>query len=260
MNAVSETTPCVLDKARAADIRLDPFPHLVVEDALPWDYYARLQATKPDFGMRANAAIQPANQRIPFFGQFLRDNPAVDPIWQEFIDRHTAPSFFKSALALFRPLFDEHHPHLSAWLAANPAPRFGLLHREGFDAVDVVTDCRAEFMTPVRGAPAAHRRGHVDTANRLYSGLFYMREPDDDTEPPGDLNLFSWAAGTPGRLDRHEIPDEELRIAVTVPYRANIFVLFPNSPYALHGAAERGAGGTLRSYVFITAEVETDLF
>lgn len=260
MSGASGTAPCVLDKARASDIRLEPFPHLVIEGALPRNYYERLQASKPDFGLRASAESQPANQRIPFFGQFLRENPTVDPLWHDFVDRHTGRDFFVQALGLFRPLFADHHPHLESWLEANPVPRLGLLNRDGFDAADVVTDCRAEFMTPVRGAPAAHRRGHVDTANRLYSGLLYMREPDDDTEPPGDLNLFAWASGTPGRVDRHEIPDEELRLATTVPYRANTFVLFPNAPYALHGAADRGAGGALRSYVFITAEVETSLF
>lgn len=257
---MSTAGPSVLDRARAADIRMHPFPHLVIEDALPWAYYDRLQATKPDFGLRASAESQPANQRIPFFGQLLRNNPAVEPLWHDFIDRHTGRDFFELAVGLFRPLFAGHHPHLARWLSANPEPRLGLLHRDQFDTADVVADCRAEFMTPVRGAPAAHRRGHVDTANRLYSGLFYMREPDDETEPPGDLNLFAWAAGTPGRVDRHEIPDEELRLAATVPYRANTFVLFPNAPNALHGAADRGAGGTLRSYVFITAEIESNLF
>lgn len=252
------SVPTVLDRVRPDDLRLEPFPHLVVTDALPQDFYDRLQATKPDFGLRAKAAHARENQRIIFSADLLLGSPLVDAVWKAFIEAHTTRAFFDRALALFGASLPA---HLDAWLKDHSEPRTGLLNRDGFGTADLVTDCRAEFMTPVRTRPSAHRRGHLDLPNRLYSGLFYMREPEDDADPPGHLELFTWADGTPGgRLDRHEIPDAELRPAGTVPYAANTFVLFPNSPFALHGAGMRGPSACVRSYVFITAEIERDLF
>ena len=250
----------ILDRAGATGIQLEPFPHLVVENALPPDDYDRLQATKPDFGLRGRTGTRRSNQRIAFFGSLLTQSPAVDEIWKAFIAVHTAPAFFERVIDLFRDRLAEHHPHLAAWLAAHPSPRIGLLNRDSFGAIDVALDCRLEIMTPVHGAASSHRRGHVDAPNRLYSGLFYMREPDDHARPAGDLNLYRWAVGVPGPLDRFEIPEAELVLAKTVPYAANKLVLFPNSPWALHGAAERGISDQVRSYVFITAEVERNLF
>lgn len=37
----------VLQKATAADVRRDPFPHLILENALPEDLYAALEASFP---------------------------------------------------------------------------------------------------------------------------------------------------------------------------------------------------------------------
>jgi hypothetical protein len=82
------------------------------------------------------------------------------------------------------------------------------------------------------------RRGHLDLPNRLYSGLFYMRGADDAT-PGGDLELLRWKTGTPVDVTRYQIPDDELAVARTVPYAANVFVLFVNSPHALHGVTPR---------------------
>lgn len=252
--------PLVLERARSADIRLTPFPHLVLENALPQDLYDRLQATKPDFGLAAKRDHARENQRIAFFADLLLGSPIVDGIWKAFITAHTARPMLDRVFALFGAHLPQHAPHLQAWRTAHPEPRLGLLNRDPFDHFDVVLDCRAEFMTPVRSQPSSHRRGHLDTANRLYSGLLYMREPGDDTDPPGDLDLFAWADGVPRGLDRLELPDAELVPAGSVPYAANTFVLFPNSPFALHGAGLRGPGNKLRAYVFITAEVAQDLF
>ena len=53
-------TISMLGRARRHDIVTEPFPHIVVEDALPADYYRQLAAEYPSFefdrGARARTA------------------------------------------------------------------------------------------------------------------------------------------------------------------------------------------------------------
>ena len=41
----------VLGKAKKSDVCLEPFPHIIVQDALPEDVYAELEANFPPEGM-----------------------------------------------------------------------------------------------------------------------------------------------------------------------------------------------------------------
>jgi len=252
--------PTILDRARPEDIRLDPFPHLVVEPALPPEVFAALNACRPDFGLGGAARAAKPNQRIPLSTWLLLDSPATPPVWRDFLAAHASPAFLHRMLDLFGPHLPRHCPELDGWRRTNPDPTTGLLGRDTHDRAAVLLDSRLEVISPVQGAPAGHRTGHLDTPNRLYSSLLYFRDPEDDTDPPGDLHLYRWATGRPQEVTRYEIPEPELTLAGVVPYRANLAVLFPNSPHALHGAAPRGPGRYTRQYVFTTAELASRLF
>ena len=56
----------------------------------------------------------------------------------------------------------------------------------------------------------------------------------------------------------NEIGADEIEPVATVPYGANRLVLFPNHPHALHGVTPRPPTRHERAYVFITAEVAED--
>ena len=111
----------------------------------------------------------------------------------------------------------------------------------------------------MHGAPGSHRRGHVDTPDRLFSALFYLRSPEDDSTD-GGLEIFRYKDAPPDDLDAFELPPETIERVHTIPYQANTLVVFPNSPLAVHGAEVRDPTPHERAYVFITAEVERDLF
>ena len=89
--------------------------------------------------------------------------------------------------------------------------------------------------------------------------MFYLRAPDDDSTG-GGLQLFRYASAPPENLDAFELAPETIECVETIPYQANTLVVFPNSPLAIHGAEVRGVTSHDRAYVFITAEVENNLF
>jgi len=248
----------LLAKATPAEILTEPFPHLVVPDAMPADLYRRFTERMPDYRTVVADADPPSNRRYPCSANRILVDDRLNPLWREFCRVHTGPAFFNAVLDLFRDHIPADNPGLARWLAAHPAPRFGLLNEDGFETADVLCDARLEINTPVREASSV-RRGHLDLPNRVFSGLFYMRSPDDESVG-GDLDLLRWKTGTPAGIDRFQIPDEELEIVKTVPYAANVFVLFVNPPHALHGVTVRQPTAAQRQYFFLTAEVAGDLF
>ncbi len=57
----------VFATARKKDIRLEPFPHLVIEEALDWAHYKRLLRTRPPYPGDPTAS----NRRLPISGWML---------------------------------------------------------------------------------------------------------------------------------------------------------------------------------------------
>ena len=238
----------VFAKARAEDVRTDPFPHLVIENALDEDAFDALLRTRPPYNGSADAD----NRRMVTPAWVMMTTEVMDRAWVDFATLHTRPEITRCVLALFAD-------HLADTLPGLPqAVRFGVQGIADWNTADVLTDARLENISPARTA-GSHRKGHLDTPNRLFSALFYLRDPNDNSVG-GGLDLFRWKDGPKGQLDAFELPAADIEHVLTVPYQANTLVVFPNSIYALHGAQVRQPTCFDRAYVFITAELEKDLF
>ena len=142
------------------NIRLEPFPHLVVEDALDRAHYERLLRTRP----RYPGDPLSSNVRMPIPAWMFMSLEHYDPVWRNFAMAHTRPEITHHIAELFAEHWFQHLPNLAPGMT-----QFGVLGRDGFDQADVLTDARLEIMSPVHGTPGSHRRGHVDTSNRLFS-------------------------------------------------------------------------------------------
>ena len=243
----------------AAEILDDPFPHIVAERPMAPALYSRFAADIPGFERVGWAGPPPNNKRYVYSTVQILADKRLDPSWRAFVRCHTAAAAFLQVVALFAGHWERLNPRFAARLKAKEELRVGLLGRDSYDVADVLMDARLEINTPVFDRPSSVRGGHLDTPNRLFSGLFYLRDPADDTQG-GDLQLFRWRRPARRDLWRFEFPDEDLELAKTVRYAPNRLVLFPNSMEALHGVSERAVTAHQRSYMFVTAEVEEDLF
>ena len=189
----------VLERADRAAIRAEPFPHIVIENALDAGLYARLDAARPRFADIGWPNPTHSTLRVAYGASHMLDQRRFGATWASFIAAHVEPAVTWAVAALFRDHWSAHLPD-AGWLAA---ARYGLLDRDGFDAADVLLDARVEIMTPVTQVASAHRRGHVDAPNRLFSGLFYMRADEDDSVG-GVLELFRWTRERASRLAANE--------------------------------------------------------
>ena len=239
----------VFAKARPVDVRLKPFPHMVIEEALARDHYDALLRSRPPYPGDASAS----NRRMPTPAWMLTSLEFYHPLWRDFARLHCDPAVTYRVAELFAAHWPAHLPDLP-----REVTRFGVLGRDTFETAEVLTDARLEITSPVHGCASSHRGGHVDTPNRLFSALFYLRAPEDDS-PGGGLELFRYRQGPPDKLDAFELPPASIEPVATIPYRANTLVVFPNSPLAIHGSELRQVTPHDRAYVFITAEVEADL-
>lgn len=238
----------VLAKARREDVRTDPFPHLVIEGALDADVFAELLRTRPPYNGDGDAS----NRRTSTPAWVVISTEVFDPAWREFAALHCQP-------AITRRMFELFDGHLADTLPTLPNDdRFGVLGMDDWQAADVLCDARLDTISPARSA-GSHRKAHLDTPNRFFSALLYFRGPDDSSSG-GGLDLFRWTDGPKEPLDAFEFPESAVERVLTVPYQANTLVAFPNSVHAIHGSQIRQPTDHDRAYVFITAEVEKDLF
>lgn len=240
----------------SADIRLVPFPHIVVRDALAPAIYAALSRSYPPFsriGWAPSAGQVPNNKRYEMLADAILDSPDMPACWKQFVALHSSPGFLAEMAALFR----DH------WQASMLAALGGSLEGHSSGRLSYTRPCperirqdaRIEINTPVRDRPSTVRGAHLDTPNRLFSCLFYMRAEEDDSQG-GDLVMFRWKSGPKDPIDRYELPETEVEPVLTIPYAANQLVVFPQTVHSIHGVAPRHPTPHMRRYVFITAQIE----
>lgn len=246
------------DRLAAAMIRLEPFPHIVVPDALDLDLYRQLCAGFPPFsriGWSDPKRLPRSNSRYEVGAASIIADAAIPEAWRTFAALHSDRAFFDSVAGLFAA----HWPAallevLDGTLEGHTMER---LVRHRAQAARIALDARIEINCPVRDVASSPRGAHLDTRNRIYSGLFYFRHPDDDSQG-GDLQLFRWRDGPVREIGDFQLSAERVECIVTIPYRPNLLVFFPQGIDAIHGVSVRQPTPHFRRYVFLTAELADD--
>jgi hypothetical protein len=239
-----------------ADIRTDPFPHIVVANPMAEEDYRELCAGYPAYSRIVSARSPdriPSNRRYAIPADCIIGVPDLPESWQRFAALHSDPAFFAEVAALF----DGYWPQallqtLGGSLSGHTMGRLKLLFAD--DKYRIHQDARIEINTPVKDVPSSSRGPHLDTLNRIFTCLFYFRHPEDDSVG-GDLVLYRWRNGPVAPIDLYALPDEVVEPVLTIPYRANQLVIFPQNIHALHGVSIRHPTPHMRRYVFITAEL-----
>lgn len=254
------SAPSVLDRVTPADIRLDPFAHIVIPDALDPDFYAALADGFPGFariGWDDPLRRVPSDRRFLMGAESILEAADMPACWKAFVDRHTGPDFLAQVEALFAGHW---HPALlkalGGRLAGHETARLSF-SKFVPQSVSILQDARIEINTPVHATASAPRGPHLDTANRLFSGLLYFRDPADDSEG-GELLLYRWRDTVSADPFAFQQPPDAVTEVARIPYRANQLVMFPQGLHALHGVGLRQPTPHTRRYVFITAELRHD--
>lgn len=244
----------VLRKARREDVRWDPFPHLVIEDALEEETYAALEESYPSEEVIRSAKHVYNRDQIQAW-EGLK-HPDVPVLWKDFMTWHVSAGFYREMAALFAPWVRQLYP----WLEAEK--RRDLLEftagpRDPMESVlpDVCLDCQPG-LNVVSHTPVSYRSAHLDARNKLFTGLFYMRVPGDPSEG-GDFVLHR-VVNPPPRFDTPTtVPEDQLEAVRTIRYGRNTAVFFMNSPVSIHSVTVREGAAIPRRLVNLVAGLYT---
>ena len=245
-----------------ADIQTDPFPHIVIPDVMEAELYARLSVSFP-----ATERIAPqgginrgtGNRRYVLSASMQLMADDVPECWKLFSALHSSPAFLGEVQELFQGYWQPSMlAALGGALTGHPTDLVDLTKPPPEDRLEIRQDARMEINTPVLDKASSTRGPHLDTPNRLFTGLFYLRAPDDDSQG-GELCLYRWRDGVVAASPFvQQLPETAVVEVARIPYRANQLVLFPQSIDALHGVGVRWPTPHTRRYVFITAEMNRD--
>ncbi len=253
----------VLQRATKADVRLDPYPHIVLPDALPEDLYEELAATFPSPHTLTGAGGE-NNKRWNYLAWRVRRNGAIPKLWRDFIAYHASQAFYDEIAALFAEAVCATYPARFPDEASVKALRAGLREYDTFARADILMDAMFSGNTPVRTATSV-RTTHVDRGDKLFSGLFYMR-PDDYDAVGGDLTISRFRAHPDdpqarfALFDGPYVDDAHVEHVHTVRYARNLLVLFINSLDAIHGVTVREPSDQTRLFINLVGEIEKPLY
>jgi hypothetical protein len=251
----------ILDTVGPSDVIFEPYPHIVVRNALPDAYYQKLEAEFPSRDIfkrvlkqakekednnkkirRELRHLRRSNKRVNLPSQYVLDSEAVSEEWKKFIDFHSSNAFFQQLLAVFEDAIRQHRPDV--FTGSTKGLRRGLAGDEDF-AIDALTSMN----TPAR------RKGeitgpHTDHPSKLFIGLYYLRCPND----MGGGNLLLYKRNEPVTDKNLKWPSPDtVEVVYTVDYEPNTLVILLNTPASVHGVSLRDKTASPRRFMNFVA-------
>ena len=245
----------ILSNADPSMVKMDPFPHIILIDALPLEFATNLTNSFPKhlFDLTSN------NQRLDISAINVVNSPDISQDWKQFIAYHSSKEFFKEVLSLFEhSLLANKNINLATLNNLNTGIRF----QDTFDEKDCLLDAQISINTPVTKKSSV-RKAHTDNNNKIFSGLFYLRQ-DDDKSSGGDLQICNWNDSYSYKKKlltyKESLSPGHYTVFDEIPYANNVAVLFLNSLDALHCVTPRDLTGHTRTFVNLVGELPCDIF
>ena len=224
-------------------VQADPYPHVVIEDALPWDLYEQLEREWPEQQL---LATQPHDNGICYrlkADSMLRPG-LVSEAWRKFTEYHTSVKFYNEVKNVFKDYITD-LPNVEN----SVSPR-------GWDKGNdmIGTDCQTVMHSPI---DFSSRTPHIDNPREIYAGLLYMPYPKDDSTG-GEFQIHR-SVGEIKRVNKNGGREVEVKnqgsIVKSVPYKRNTFVIFcNNSSASVHSVSKRENATLHRRSVNVIAE------
>jgi len=239
----------------------DPFPHLVVQDALPADIADTFVAEMPALEILAQGRPFGSNVRFYLPSPVALADARISPAWKAALRTCVASS--QAFLDLFiRRLGDrvrKTHPEFETQFAPLEELRAVPRADKSRQKRDVGIDFQMVVNSPALTGGTSVRGAHLDQSNKLISGLLYLRAPNDDSVG-GELELYTPAVDRLSLDPSNNVSAEQVRLVRRYPYRHNLLVLPLNSPLALHGVSPRGKTSKPRYHLHLVGEMTASLF
>ena len=280
----------VLQNAQKSDVRLHPYPHVVVENCLPEELYLELERDYPSYkdilkvAKPGRSSIAP-NTRVDLRASMVlsssqskkskknsNNNRLVSKSWEEFVKYHSSREFYEEVIDLFgEEVFRKYH-------GQSMEEKYGTKLREMETEVrlmsrkknpaPVTLDAQIGVNTPVVKGQSRVRGLHVDNPHELYAGLLYFRD-ENDPATGGNLEIYE-CLNAAGKCEEYSEAERlkhkkrvgwdvqfknlgDFKLVGEVPYEKNMFAMFINSNSSYHAVTPRSASAYPRRLINIAA-------
>ena len=226
----------------------DPYPHVIIKNALPQDLYDSLAKNFPVEQMKQELPlIEGHTYRYLANDVLYKKTIPVSKEWKNFFQTHTSQEYYDKVLELFK----NDMPYGDDRIKKNVAVR-GFAEKHYY----MVTDTQFVVHKPIKQGTT--RTTHLDNPQELYAGLLYFRQPEDKSTG-GDFDILETKQiKSVDRLKGREISeDTEKNIVRTVKYEPNTFVMFLNTSKSVHGVTPRQNAEVDRLSINIIAETRS---
>lgn len=246
----------VLSKATIGDLKPDPFPHLVIKNALDDAYYSELMSTFPSIEVVNRNKRKLTNNDDAFLGAHdVLASSEISDQWKDFFRFHTSMEFLAQGMELVRKPVAALHPSIAPIVAQVRDRKLAIA--DAGEKADFYVQCQFGVNSPVRRESSV-RTAHIDNPKKIFNALLYCRDPKDSSEG-GDLALYRFRNEAGFYGTRTAIPNR-IEEVTRIPYEANILVLFANSVNSVHGVTPRKPTPHVRRYINFQVELEHPIF
>jgi len=257
-SAVQETqmrAPHLLSDVRSEEIFDTPYAHFTRSNVVPADVYAALEAEFPSLGMILDGRSATSNQAVRMTVKQVLNDRRISPLWREFFEYHTSGDYWRDVVRLFGDRFRKAFPKLEERMGRRYED-WRVVPRGFAGEADIHLDCQFVMNTPVTEVSSV-KPAHVDLCDKIFSALFYFRDPVDNTAG-GDFEIYRWRRSP--RFIKHRSMDRDVEMVKIVKYEANAYACFLNSEQAVHGVSPRGITNVPRRYINFIAELPMKAF
>ena len=222
------------------ELILEPYPHFVIEDALPQSIYDQLEKEWPKEQL---LSTEPFDAGICYrlkADEMLKPEK-VSNLWKEFTEYHTSMEFYKDMIKVFGEFI--------------PTVENLSLSSRGWDTGDdkIGTDCQTVMHKPI---DFSSRTPHIDNPREIYAALLYMPYANDkSTGGEFQIHKTDQDIQEVNKNGGRAVGDKAGDIVKSVPYKANTMVAFCNvSTKCVHSVSARQNANLHRRSVNIIAE------
>ena len=245
----------LLHNKNALEVFPNPFPHIIIRDALPSILVDELTTAFPINKFQSIKNLNNIRMDLSC-EQVLKEND-IPIIWKEFIKYHSSSEFFYKLVDLFRDFIDD---DAKSYIQSLKKDQIGI--RNINKNKKIYLDAQISVNSPVFSVNSV-RECHVDSGNKLYSGLFYLRQ-DNDFSNGGDLQLCKWKDGISHdaklKLYREGLSKNYFDVYNEIKYEKNVAIFFINSLDSLHLVTPRNKTNQFRTFANFVAEAPIDFY
>ena len=256
------TSLSLLQNFNKSDFYPSPVPHLVINNALPEKLYNELLIQSPKNLIKD---VVSNNSRGVLFPDQIEKKIQCE-LFHEFLEFHRSPEFFYQCTNIFKIDLEQMYPGLisnSKKLIENN--KIIKLNSDSNKRKDYMTfTSNYGYNTPVSD-PSSVIGPHIDHYDKIFYGLYYMREPMDNSVG-GDLILYNWKDNYSNFKKKNIIFTEKWSNMLShsdevkkIKYKKNVFLLSLNSINAIHGVSIREKTDHIRQFCYISAGFNKDL-